>query len=231
MKLYRNGQVPITPGMYFIFGDGGTGKTYLTKLFKGKKLLISFDLSTNPLVGDADTDILVLEHRDAPVIQKLLKDQLTKIIQMPDYQVIVLDNVTSLQNLVLANIDNASKDGRQNYQIMQLWFRELGMQLRESGKTIYATAHQIDNGANGITDKGRYMPDMNEKTLNAFTSMFDLVGRIYLDKGVRKIDLDPEKGNKAKNRLDDRKLINADELIEPKTTQPKIVKQTKEKKA
>ncbi len=32
----------------------------------------------------------------------------------------------------------------------------------------------------------------------------------------RWIDLDPEQGNHAKNRIDDRTLISADELIEPK---------------
>ena len=53
---------------------------------------------------------------------------------------------------------------------------------------------------------------MNEKTFNAFTSMFDLVGRIYIEGGKRLIDLDPENGNHAKNRIDDRKLIEANEL-------------------
>ena len=54
---------------------------------------------------------------------------------------------------------------------------------------------------------------MNEKTFNAFTSMFDLVGRIYIDDDKRLIDLNPENGNHAKNRIDDRKLIEAKELI------------------
>ncbi|MGN8983472.1 AAA family ATPase, partial [Enterococcus villorum] len=48
---------------------------------------------------------------------------------------------------------------------------------------------------------------------NAFTSMFDLVGRIYIDDDKRLIDLNPENGNHAKNRIDDRKLIEAKELI------------------
>lgn len=68
-------------------------------------------------------------------------------------------------------LDGASKDGRQNYQKLQLWFRQLGVQLKESNKTIYATAHQVDNGANGLDGKGRFGADMNEKTFNAFTSI------------------------------------------------------------
>ncbi len=99
---------------------------------------------------------------------------------------------------------------------MQKWFRDLGSRLRQSNKTVYATAHAIDKDNGGIDGQGRYEADMNLKTFNAFTSMFDLVGRIYLKDGERWIDLDPEQGNHAKNRIDDRTLISADELIEPK---------------
>ena len=167
------------------------------------------------LIGNKDVDVVIFEHQDAPNVQGLVEQMVMRAIANPKYQVIVLDNVTALQNLVLANI-NDSKDNRQNYQALQLWFRDLGTILKESGKTIYATAHQIDNGADGMNSDGRFAADMNEKTFNAFTGLFDLVGRIYLKDGKRMIDMDPEKGNHAKNRIDERKLINADELIKPK---------------
>ncbi len=217
MKLYKNGEIPVIPSMYFIYGDGGTGKTSLLKQFKGHKLLFSFDLSTNVLIGEADTDVILIEKSDFPRIQSLVERSLIHAIQDEDndYQVIALDNVSALQNYVLENIDNASKDGRQNYQKLQLWFRQLGTLLKESGKTIFATAHQVDNGAAGLTGEGRYGADMNEKTFNAFTSMFDVVGRIYIKDNERMIDLDPEQGNHAKNRIDDRKLIHANELVTP----------------
>lgn len=213
MKFYPNGTVPEQANMYFIYGDGGTGKTSLTKQFKGNKWMMTFDKSTNPIRLDKDTSVAVIEEKDAPIIQDLVGKAIRKVITNPEYDVIILDNLTALQNLVLENIDGASRDGRQNYQKLQLWFRQLGMQLRESDKTIYATAHQIDNGANGLDGKGRFGPDMNEKTFNAFTSMFDVVGRIYIEGGQRYIDLDPENGNHAKNRLDERKLIKANDLV------------------
>lgn len=218
MRFYKNGEIPKIPSMYFIYGDGGTGKTSLVKLFRGHKFVLSFDLSTNPLIGDKDTDVMLVERRDFPKIQALVNKVVNHAIASEDYQVIVLDNVSALQNYVLENIDNAAKDGRQNYQKLQLWFRSLGTALKESGKTILATAHQVDNGANGLTGAGRYAADMNEKTFNAFTSMFDVVGRIYIKDGERLIDLDPEQGNHAKNRLDDRKLIHANELIQSNVT-------------
>ncbi|WP_242328506.1 AAA family ATPase [Enterococcus avium] len=213
MKFYPNGSVPEQANMYFVYGDGGTGKTSLTKQFKGNKLLFSFDLSTNVIRGEKDTSVLAIEEKDAPIIQALVGKTITKALNNPEYEVIVLDNVTALQNLVLENIDGASKDGRQNYQKLQLWFRQLGTCLRESNKTVYATAHQIDNGISGLDGKGRFSPDMNEKTFNAFTSMFDVVGRIYIEGGKRMIDLDPENGNHAKNRIDDRKFTEANELV------------------
>ena len=213
MKFYPNGTVPKQANMYFIYSDGGTGKTSLAKQFEGNKMLFSFDLSTNVLIGEKDISVVQLESGDAPNIQSLIDKWVLGALSKPEYEVIILDNMTALQNLVLENIDGASRDGRQNYQKLQLWFRQLGTKLRESNKTIYATAHQVDNGASGLDGKGRFSPDMNEKTFNAFTSMFDLVGRIYIDDDKRLIDLNPENGNHAKNRIDDRKLIEAKELI------------------
>lgn len=216
MKFYKAGQIPLQPHMYFVYGDGGTGKTSLFRQFKGKKLLFSFDKSTNPLRNQKDIDSMAVEEDDFPNIQQLIVGFLQRAIKSGDYDAIALDNVTSLQNLVLENIDNASKDNRQNYQKLQLWFRQLGTMLRESNVEVYATAHQVDNGTSGLTSKGRYAADMNEKTFNAFTSMFDFVGRIYKQDGQRWINCDPEAGNHGKNRIDDRTQFKADELLTSK---------------
>ncbi|WP_270836130.1 AAA family ATPase, partial [Enterococcus avium] len=146
MKFYPNGSVPEQANMYFVYGDGGTGKTSLAKQFEGNKMLFSFDLSTNVIREAKDISVVQLESQDAPNIQALVTKWVYNALIKPEYEVIILDNVTALQNLVLENIDGASKDGRQNYQKLQLWFRQLGTRLRESNKTVYATAHQIDNG-------------------------------------------------------------------------------------
>ena len=223
MKFYKAGEIPDVGNMYFIFGDGGTGKTSLTKQFEGRKLLISFDGSTNAIADTEDVDVIAFEDSDAPKIQALLLSYLKNQIYTTDengqqslkgtHSTIVLDNVTALQNWVLENIDGASKDGRQNYQKLQVWFRNLGMWLRGTNLTILATAHQVDFGSSGLDGKGRYAADMNEKTFNAFTAPFDVVGRIYKQDGKRLIDLDTENGNHTKNRLDDRTQIEANELI------------------
>lgn len=215
MKFYPSGELPEEPSMYFIYGDGGTGKTSLFKLFPGKKLLLTFDRSTSVIEKADDIDTVVFEPSDMPRIQAIVVNFLQRAIAKGGYSAIALDNMSALQNLALENIDGASKDGRQNYQKLQLWFRQLGDMLRSSGVTIFATAHQVDNGSSGLDGAGRYQADMNEKTFNAFTATFDVVGRIYKHEGQRWIDLDPEVGNHAKNRLDERTLIKAEELLQP----------------
>ena len=214
MQIYFDGKIPEQPHQYFVYGAGGTGKTSLLNLFKGKKFLFSFDMSTNVVRGREDTDVAVLEESDAPQVQQLVLQTIIQAVESKKYKVICLDNMSALQNLVLENIDGRSKDGRQNYQKLQLWFRQLGMYLRNSEVPVLATAHQIDNG--GSLGNGRFSPDMNDKTFNAFTSMFDFVGRIYKKDGSRWIDCDPEQGNQGKNRIDDRTLIHAEDLLEVK---------------
>ena len=207
MQFFKNGELPPQAHMYFVYGDGGTGKTSLFKLMPGKKkLLISFDLSTDVLKGTANLDVAIVQQEDMPQIQSIVEQWLSGAVTV--YDTIALDNMTALQNMVLENIDGASKDGRQNYQKLQLWFRQMGTMLRQANVNVYATAHQVDK------ENGHYEADMNIKTFNAFTSMFDVVGRIYVKEGKRLIDLDPEQGNHAKNRLDDRKLIKASELFQ-----------------
>lgn len=211
MRFFKNGELPPQAHMWLIYGDGGTGKTTLFREAPGeKKLLISFDLSTDVLRGAKGIDVGIIEQGDMPSIQHTIEQWLNRAIST--YDAIGLDNVSALQNMVLENIDGASKDGRQNYQKLQLWFRSMGTMLRQSNVNVYATAHQIDKGPEFMN--GRYEADMNAKTFNAFTSMFDVVGRLYIKDNQRVIELDPEQGNHAKNRLDDRKLINASELFQ-----------------
>ena len=54
MKYINAAELPEVPNMYFIYGDGGTGKTTLLKQFEGPKLLMSFDHSVNAIRGEKD---------------------------------------------------------------------------------------------------------------------------------------------------------------------------------
>ena len=230
MQVFTPGNFPEHHNMYFIYGDGGTGKTSLLKQFKGNKVLFSFDMSFNVLEDTGDTTLVLLERQDIPEIQLNVAKKIDEYVKDPTVDVICLDNITALQNYVLDNIENEAKDNRQNYNAMQKWFRNMGAYLRRSNKIIYATAHAVDKDNGAFNGQGRYEADMNLKTFNAFTSMFDLVGRIYVKDGERLIDLNPEQGNHAKNRIDDRTLIKAEELVEANPTEEFTVEEPKTKK-
>ncbi|WP_390410088.1 AAA family ATPase [Lacticaseibacillus jixiensis] len=211
MKYYPSGQLPVTPHMYFIYGDGGTGKTSLFREFPGHKMLFSFDQSTNPIKPDDNIDALVFEQSDGPNIRKLVESATAKAISGGKYQAICFDCVNALHDWVLDNTV-ASNDGRANYRDMQMWFRKFGTYLRESGMTVYATAHQTDQ-----KDGTGFEPAMNFGAFSGFTASFDFVGRIYKQGGVRTINCDTEQGDHGKNRIDDRLEFPADELLDPST--------------
>ena len=110
MRFFTPGNFPEHHNMYFIYGDGGTGKTSLLKQFKGNKALFSFDLSYNAVKDTGDITLAVLEGTDIPIIQRVVWDNLVAAVNSPNIDVICLDNVTALQNYVLDNIEHAAKD-------------------------------------------------------------------------------------------------------------------------
>ena len=223
MKFYKEGEIPNVGNMYFVYGGKSTGKTYMATQLKGKKLMFNFDGSTNAIASTKDIRVIAFEHSDAPNIQRdlmyWLDNQLYKVnengerVLTGDFDAIILDNVTALQNWVINNLENASKDGRQNWNSVQMWFRDLAMWLRDTKLPVLATAHELTTDMKDAIGAPLFKPDMNDKTFNAFAAPFDVVGHISIKNGERIVDLDPEKGNQGANRLDDRKEALASELI------------------
>lgn len=223
MNFYKEGEIPNVGNMYFVYGGKSTGKTYMSTQFSGKKLMLSFDGSTNAVANTKDIRVIAFEHSDATNIQRdvmyWLDNQLYKLdesgkrVNSGEFDAVVLDNVTALQNWVIANVENASKDGRQNWNLVQMWFRDLAMWLRGTNLPVLATAHELNTGLVNPIGSPLFKPDMNDKTFNAFAAPFDVVGHISIKNGERIVDLDPEKGNQGANRLDDRKEALASELI------------------
>lgn len=220
-RYYKEGSIPNVGNMYFIYGDKGTRKTSLARQFPGLKLMFIFDGSSNPLSDTSDIRLTSFGHEDAANIQQAFmydlnrflftQDENGKRIVNPEIGSVILDNVTALQNWVINNIENAAKDGRQNWNLTQMWFRDLGDILRETQLPVLATAHEIKTDI-----PGKFKPDMNDKTMNAFSSWFDVRGRAYKQDGKYLIDVDPENGNQGANRLDDRLIIPNDDLFNTK---------------
>ncbi|ALI33144.1 AAA family ATPase [Weissella cibaria] len=223
MQFYKKGQIPNFGNMYFIYGGKGTGKTSLAKQLPGNKLLLSFDGSSNAISDTDDIQVISFGQSDAKDAQKLTTYWLDRLLYVTEedgkrhlsdeFDAVILDNVTALQNWVINNIENASKDGRQNWNTVQMWFRDLAMWLRDTKLPVLATAHELTTDLKDAIGSPLFKPDMNDKTFNAFAAPFDVVGHISIKNGERIVDLDPEKGNQGANRLDDRKEALASELI------------------
>jgi len=223
LKFYQAGEIPNVGNMYFVYGGKGTGKTRLSKQLKGRKLLLSFDGSTNSIADTDDIRVIAYGKSDAKTAQRSVeqwlekmiytKDESGKRVLSDDFDAVILDNVTALQNWVIDNVENASKDGRQNWNLVQKWFRDLGMWLRETNLPVLATAHELKTDLTNQLGQPLFKPDMNDKTFNAFAAPFDVVGFISIKNGEAIIDLDPEAGNQGANRLDERKTTTTSELI------------------
>lgn len=223
MQFYEAGQIPNVGNMYFVYGGKATGKTSLAKQLPGNKLLFSYDGSTNAIADTKDIRVIRFGQSDAPVAQQQTNYWLERMLYTKNdegqrvptgkFDAIIIDNVTALQNWVINNIENASKDGRQNWNTVQMWFRDLAMYLRDTELPVLATAHELTTDLKDPLGAPLFKPDMNDKTFNAFAAPFDVVGHIAIKNGERIIDLDPEKGNQGANRLDDRKEAKASELI------------------
>ncbi|MCM0601493.1 AAA family ATPase, partial [Periweissella ghanensis] len=170
-KYFKEGTIPDVGDMYFIYGGKGTGKTSLSKNFPGLKLMFNFDGSTNAIADTDDIRVIAYDQGDAKQIQRQFmydfnqnvykKDEQGNVIINPEIGTIVLDNVTALQNWVIDNIENGAKDGRQNWNLTQKWFRDLSFLLRKTQLPILATAHEMSGDVVGL-----FKPDMNEKTFN-----------------------------------------------------------------
>lgn len=223
MKFYEAGQIPNVGNMYFVYGGKATGKTSLAKQLPGNKLLFSYDGSTNAIADTKDIRVIRFGQYDAPVAQQQTNYWLERMLYTKNdegqrvptgkFDAIIIDNVTALQNWVINNIENASKDGRQNWNTVQMWFRDLAMYLRDTELPVLATAHELTTDLKDAIGAPLFKPDMNDKTFNAFAAPFDVVGHISIKNNERIIDLDPEKGNQGANRLDDRKEVKSSELI------------------
>ena len=223
MQFYKAGQIPNVGDMYFVYGGKATGKTSLAKQLPGNKLLLSYDGSTNAIADTDDIQVIAFGQSDATQAQQQTNYWLERMLYTTNdegqrvptgkFDAIILDNVTALQNWVINNIENASKDGRQNWNTVQMWFRDLAMYLRDTKLPVLATAHELRTELTDAIGTPLFKPDMNDKTFNAFAAPFDVVGHIAIKNGERIIDLDPEKGNQGANRLDDRKEVKASELI------------------
>ncbi|MFT8628724.1 AAA family ATPase [Oenococcus sicerae] len=219
MKVYNAADIQIGNYLYLIYGDAGTGKTSTAKYLAGKKLLISLDQSAEPAKDWKDTVIAEPEEADliSPYENITAFFDLVEKSYLPKVDVVIIDNISQLERIILTELVGKYKDNRQAYQAMQEYFRSLATKFRYWHKPIYTTAwelsYQESDSLGGQVTK--YTVDMNAKARAAFTGLFDVVGRIYADHaGKRLIQLQPTDQVFAKNRIDQRNKALPEHLFD-----------------
>ena len=214
MKVIKSDEIEASNTMYFVYGQGGTGKTSLVKNHPAdKKLVITFDSSHEVLKDSAGIDVLVPDMKELANMHNLLPDLIVQSVQQ-GYGVIMLDNVSNVSETILDTLKEQNKDGRMAYGQLQTWFRKLGQLMNIQPVDFYVTAWEsVEQETIGLNEVTRYYPMMNQKARSMFLGLFDFVGRIHVDSdGNRVITTAPNEYTYSKNRLSDNEEFIATEL-------------------
>lgn len=201
--------------MYFIYGQGGVGKTSLVRMYPAeRKLVITFDASHEVLDGAPGVDVMVPSIQELAHMNELLPTWLQEAVGM-GYQVIVLDNVSNVAETILDNLKTQFKDGRQAYGELQTWFRQLAQFMNQQPIDFLVTAwEEVKEEQIGLETVTRYYPMMNQKARSMFTGLFDFVGRLHVNSvGARVITTAPNEYTFSKNRLSGNGEFPAEQLF------------------
>lgn len=200
--------------MYFIYGQGGTGKTSLIKNHPAeKKLVITFDSSHEVLADTDGIDVIVPNINELQNMHKLLPGLLMDSVKQ-GYGIVMLDNVSNVSETILDTLKAENKDGRMAYGQLQTWFRKLAQLMNTQPVDFYVTAWEsVEQETIGLNEVTRYYPMMNQKARSMFLGLFDFVGRIHVNaEGERIITTAPNEYTYSKNRLSNNEEFNANEL-------------------
>jgi phage nucleotide-binding protein len=204
--------------MYFIYGQGGVGKTSLVRFYPAAhKLVITFDASHEVLAGADGVDVMVPSMDELAHMNELIYGWITEAIGM-GYTFIVLDNVSNIAETVLDNLKLKYKDGRQAYGELQTWFRQLAQFMNNQPIDFLVTAwEEVKEEQIALETVTRYYPMMNQKARSMFTGLFDFVGRLHINSvGARVITTAPNEYTFSKNRLSQNSEFPVDQLFNQK---------------
>ncbi|EPT98347.1 TPA: AAA family ATPase [Streptococcus agalactiae] len=203
-----------------IYGKPGNGKTYLINYLKGKTLILDMDHSSKTIAGNENIDIIQFDRTHPSDFMTEFLTELPELIK--EYDNLVIDNITSWQSDWFIEQGRKSKNGitneLQQYNMWTNYYLRVLTTIYSQPINIFVTAWESTQDL--TLESGQmitqYVPDIRKQVLSQTLGLTDVVGRIQVNPktGGHGILLEGSDGLYAKNRLDNRKVIEASKLFD-----------------
>lgn len=165
MKIQSTSNMPAKHNI-LVYGKGGIGKTTLAVTLP------------NPIILSAEGGLLSISNINIPYVDiKSISDLASayKELQQTEYASIVIDSLSEIAEITLAEAKKRNADGRQAYGEMNDKMSIIIRQFRDLNKIVYFTTKEgsITDEYSGVIKYGPVMPG---KTLtNSLPYFFDFV--------------------------------------------------------
>ena len=221
MKIIKASEIERTHNWrILIYGKPGNGKTYLTNYLSGKTLILDMDHSSKTIAGNENIDIIQFDRTHPSDFMNEFLTELPELIK--EYDNLVIDNITSWQSDWFIEQGRKSKNGitneLQQYNMWTNYYLRVLTTIYNQPINIFVTVWESTQDLTLETGQiiTQYVPDIRKQVLSQTLGLTDIVGRIQVNPktGGHGILLEGSDGLYAKNRLDNRKVIEASKLFE-----------------